>query len=120
MNGKKIKNFKNLRIWQEGIELVEEIYKITKEFPSHELYGLVNQIRRSSISVPSNIAEGFMRHHNKEFKQFLFITLSSSAELETQLIISNKLNYLANQKLSELLEKIEKINRMTMTLIKLL
>jgi four helix bundle protein len=68
VNSKKIKNFKELRIWQESIELVEEIYRITKKFPKEELYGIVNQIRRSAVSLPSNIAEGFMRHHNKESK----------------------------------------------------
>lgn len=118
MAQEKIKNFKDLRIWQEGIKLTEEIYKTTKEFPKDELYGMVNQIRRSSISIPSNIAEGFMRYHNKEFKQFLFIALASSAEVETQLIISNKLSYITTQKLSELLIRIDSLNKMTMALIK--
>ena len=68
MNSEKIENFKDLRIWQESIELVEEIYRITKKFPKEELYGIVNQIRRSAVSLPSNIAEGFVRHHNKESK----------------------------------------------------
>jgi len=68
VNSKEIKNFKDLRIWQESIELVEKIYRITKKFPKEELYGIVNQIRRSAVSLPSNIAEGFMRHHNKESK----------------------------------------------------
>ena len=115
---RKIRNFKDLKIWQESIESVEEIYKITKEFPKEELYGIVNQIRRSAVSLPSNIAEGFMRYHNKEFKQFLFITLTSSAELETQLIISNRLKYITKEKLDELSENIDKLNRMIMTLIK--
>ena len=118
MNSQKIRNFKDLKIWQESVELVEEIYKITKEFPKEELYGIVNQIRRSAVSLPSNIAEGFMRYHNKEFKQFLFIALASSAEVETQLIISNKLKYITEQKLDELSERIDKLNRMIMTLIK--
>ncbi len=68
MNSEKIENFKDLRIWQQSIELVEEIYRISKEFPKEELYGIVNQIRRSAVSLPSNIAEGFVRYHNKEFK----------------------------------------------------
>ena len=68
MNSEKIRNFKNLRIWQQSIELVEEIYRITKKFPKEELYGIVNQIRRSAVSLPSNIAEGFVRYHDKEFK----------------------------------------------------
>ena len=118
MNSQKIRNFKNLRIWQESIELVEEIYRITKKFPKEELYGIVNQIRRSAVSLPSNIAEGFVRYHNKEFKQFLFIALASSAEVETQLIVSSKLKYITKQKLDELCESIDKLNRMIMTLIK--
>ena len=118
MNSQKIKNFKDLRIWQESIELVEEIYKITKEFPKEELYGIASQIRQSAVSLPSNIAEGFMGYHNKEFKQFLFIALASSAEIETQLIISRKLGYVAKQKLDEPSESIDKLNRMMMTLIK--
>lgn len=118
MNSEKIRNFKDLRIWQESIELVEEIYRITKKFPKEELYGIVNQIRQSAVSLPSNIAEGFVRYHNKEFKQFLFIALASSAELETQLIVSNKLKYITRQKLDELSEKIDKLNRMIMALIK--
>ena len=79
MDNQKIKNFKDLRIWQEAILFVEQIYKITKGFPKDEIYGIVNQMRRAAVSIPSNIAEGFMRYHNKEFKQFLFIALASSA-----------------------------------------
>ncbi len=68
VNSKKIRNFKDLKIWQESVEFVEEIYRITKKFPREELYGIVNQIRRSALSLFSNIAEGFMRYHNKESK----------------------------------------------------
>lgn len=118
MNGKKIKNFKDLEIWQEAVKLVEEIYKITKEFPREELYGIVNQIRRSAVSIPSNIAEGFMRYHNKEFRQFLFIALASNAEVETQLIVCHKLKYITEQKLNEFSEKLDRLNRMIMALIK--
>ena len=80
----KIKNFQDLRIWQIGIEVVKDIYILTKKFPKEELYGLISQMRRSAISIPSNIAEGFRRYHNKEYKQFLYIALGSCAELETQ------------------------------------
>jgi len=118
VNSKKIKNFKDLKIWQEGIEFVEEIYKVTKEFPKEEIYGIVRQIRRSAVSIPSNISEGFMRSYDKEFKQFLFIALASSAEVETQLIISSKLKYITESKLNQLSEKINKLNRMIMALIK--
>jgi len=83
----KIKNFQDLRIWQKGIEVVKDIYILTKKFPKEELYGLTSQMRRSAVSIPSNIAEGFRRYHNKEYKQFLYIALGSCAELETQIII---------------------------------
>lgn len=75
----KIKSFKDLKIWQKGIEIVKDVYDITKSFPKEELYGLTSQMRRCVVSIPSNIAEGFKRYHNKEFKQFLYITLGSSA-----------------------------------------
>ena len=69
----KIRSFKDLRIWQKGIEIVTDIYTLTKKFPKEELFSLTSQLRRSAISLPSNIAEGFKRFHNKEYKQFLFI-----------------------------------------------
>ncbi len=70
----KIKNFKQLKIWQKGIEIVKDIYQLTKRFPKEELYGLTSQMRRAVISTPSNVAEGFKRRHNKEYTQFLHIT----------------------------------------------
>lgn len=78
----KIRNFKDLRIWQESMDFAEQIYKISRKFPKEELYGITSQVRRSAVSVPSNIAEGFMRFSNKEFKHFLSIGLASSAEVE--------------------------------------
>ena len=113
----KIKNFQDLRIWQIGIEVVKDIYILTKKFPKEELYGLTSQIRRSAISIPSNIAEGFRRYHNKEYKQFLYIALGSCAELETQIIIANELDYVNETNKSELIEKIKYICRMTVKLI---
>ena len=71
----KIKNFQDLRIWQKGIEIVRDVYMITKKYPKEELYSLTSQMRRSAISIPSNIAEGFRRFHNREYKQFLYIAL---------------------------------------------
>jgi len=113
----KIKNFQDLRIWQIGMEVVKDIYILTKKFPKEELYGLTSQIRRSAISIPSNIAEGFRRYHNKEYKQFLYIALGSCAELETQIIIANELDYVNETNKSELIEKIKYICRMTVKLI---
>ncbi len=113
----KIKNFQDLRIWQIGIEVVKDIYIVTKKFPREELYGLTSQMRRSAVSIPSNIAEGFRRYHNKEYKQFLYIALGSCAELETQIIIANELDYINETNKTELIEKIKYICRMTVKLI---
>ena len=116
----KIKNFRDLNVWKKGMEIVEEVYKATQKFPSYELYGLTTQMRRAAISIPSNIAEGFARKHNKEYKQFLYVVLGSSSELETQIEISLRLGFIVDEKLDVLLEKIDHANRMTMNLIKCL
>ena len=113
----KIKNFQDLRIWQKGIEVVKDIYILTKKFPKEELYGLTSQMRRSAVSIPSNIAEGFRRYHNKEYKQFLYIALGSCAELETQIIIANELDYANDNSKTKVIEKIKYICRMTIKLI---
>jgi four helix bundle protein len=116
----KIKNFKDLKIWQKGIELAKEIYQITQSFPSAEKYGIVSQMRRSVVSIPSNIAEGFMRRHNKEYKQFLYITLGSLAELETQIILSDQLGFLRNAQSNGIQVNIDELNKMVTGLIKCL
>ena len=113
-----IKNFKDLEIWQKGINLVKEIYRITEDFPNKEIYALTSQIRRASISIPSNIAEGFKRLGPKEFRHFLNIALGSLAELETQLIIASELNYISTQIKDNILEKTDHLTRMTFSLIK--
>jgi four helix bundle protein len=113
----KIKSFKDLRIWQEGIKLVKEIYLLSKGFPKDEMYGLASQMRRCSVSIPSNIAEGFRSYHNKEYKQFLYISLGSCAELETQIIISHGLGYIKEESKKEIVEKIKYICKMTSRLI---
>jgi len=114
----KIKNFQDLRIWQKGIEVVKDIYILTKKFPKEELYRLTSQMRRSAVSIPSNIAEGFRRYHNKEYKQFLYITMGSCAELETQIIIAHELDYLNDNDKIEIIEKLKYICRMIKQLIK--
>lgn len=114
----KIKSFKDLKIWQKGIEIVTDIYTLTMKFPKEELFSLTSQLRRSAISIPSNIAEGFKRFHNKEYKQFLFITLGSCAELETQIIIAKELKYIDENEEVKLVEKLDHICRMTSSLIK--
>lgn len=107
---------KKLEAWKESISMTIEIYKLTKNFPKNEIYGLTNQIRRSAISIPSNIAEGCARQTSKETIQFLYISLGSIAELETQLIISNELGYINNTE--EIFNKIVRIRKLIIGLIK--
>ena len=91
-----IRNHKDLEVWKKSMDLVGNIYKTTEFFPNKEVYGLTNQIRRAAVSIPSNIAEGAARNSKKEFIQFLFIALGSLSELETQIIIASRLEYLNN------------------------
>jgi len=106
---------KDLEVWQKSIELVEMVYKITDNFPQSEIYGLTNQMRRSAVSIPSNISEGAARNSNKEFIQFLYISLGSLSELETQCIISKKLRYFDDE---PLFEEIEILRRKLLNFIK--
>ena len=92
---------KDLEAWKKSIELVTKIYEITKTFPECEKYGIVSQIRRAAVSIPSNLAEGAARCSDKEMLRFLDISLGSIAELETQLIISEKLQYIKNTDIYE-------------------
>lgn len=87
-----LKSYKELTVWQKSIELVKEIYKITNQLPKNEIYGLSIQIRRAAISIPSNIAEGHLRKNLKEYLQFLRVAYSSSAEVETQLVIAKDIS----------------------------
>jgi four helix bundle protein len=114
----KIKSFKDLKIWQKGIQLVEDVYALSKTFPKEEIYGLQSQLRRSAVSIPSNIAEGFARIHNKEYRNFLYIALGSCAELATQIIIASRLKYIEGPKAETILSNIDEISKMTMSLIK--
>jgi four helix bundle protein len=101
MNEKPLKSrsFRDLDVWKLSIEFVKNIYKITNKFPNPKIYGVTSQLRRSAISIPSNIAEGQGRNSSKEFGQFLAIALGSLAELETQLIIAEEIGYLTGEKL---------------------
>ncbi|MBA4391722.1 MAG: four helix bundle protein [Syntrophus sp. (in: bacteria)] len=88
-----MKTHKDLDVWKEAMKLAKEIYRLTSGFPKEEVYGLTAQIRRSVVSIPSNIAEGAARNSDKEFVQFLYIALGSLAELETQLLLSKELAF---------------------------
>ena len=114
----KIRSFRDLNIWKRSIKLVEDVYGITRSFPKEEMYGLTNQLRRAAVSIPSNISEGFARFHSREYKQFLYTSLGSCAELTTQIIIASRLKYMENGKADGLLSEIDEISKMTMSLIK--
>jgi four helix bundle protein len=107
LENKTIRTHKDLEVWKESILLVKEIYRISSNFPKDEIYGLTLQIKRSAISIASNIAEGAARNTKKEFIQFLYIALGSVSELETQLIIAKELNYLESNSIFDNLEKIK-------------
>ena len=104
--------FKDLLVWQKAIDLTEFVYLLTNQFPSEEKFGLTSQIRRCVVSVPSNIAEGAGRNSKNEFRHFLSIALGSSYELETQLILANRFNYILKEKLEEGLAKLDEVQRM--------
>lgn len=104
--------YKKLKIWQNGMDLVTEIYHLTQNFPSEERFGLISQMRRSAISVPSNIAEGSQRTSNKEFAHFILIAKGSLAELETQAFLSERLNYLSKNAVEEVVIKIDELSAM--------
>lgn len=108
--------FKELKVWQKAIELVTETYLVTKGFPKDELFGLVSQIRRCVVSIPSNIAEGCGRKTTKDFSNFLGIALGSCFELETQIIISKNIGYLTNEQFIILESEIQHIQNMIIKL----
>ena len=114
---RKMRSHKDLDAWKKSMDLVDSIYKVTKSFPNEELYSLTNQMRRAVISVPSNIAEGAARGSKNEFVQFLYISLGSLSELETQVIIANRLGYLILINPNNLLESIMVIRKLINGLI---
>jgi len=104
--------FQDLDIWKRGIDLAESIYKVSKNFPSEEKFGLTSQIRRCAVSIPSNISEGAGRNSNKEFNNFLGIALGSLAEVQTQLVLASKFNFVTEENKNLLMEDIEILRRM--------
>ena len=112
-----IKTHKDLLVWRKSIDLVEQIYKLTKQFPHEELYGITNQMRRCAVSIPANIAEGSGRKNKAEFIQFLHIALGSASELETHLIISQRLGFLSSNSYDEIMNALNEIIKMTCGLI---
>jgi len=113
----RINSYKELKAYERGFELVKKIYLLTKNFPKEELYGLVSQLRRCAVSIPSNIAEGYMRG-SKEYIQFLRIALGSAAELETQISLSFELGYCNKSKFEEIHNLIIEIIKLLSSYIK--
>ena len=109
---------KDLEAWKKSIELVKDVYSITKNFPSNEQFGLVSQMRRAAVSIPSNLAEGAARFSDKESIRFIDISLGSLAELETQIIIAKELNFIKENQV--LLEKIKTVSALLIGLRKYL
>jgi four helix bundle protein len=110
-------NFRNLQVWQKSMTLTTSIYFSTKNFPKEEIFGLTAQIRRSAISIPSNIAEGFGRDSNKEFLRFLNVSIASLFELQTQLEIGKNIEYLTEQEFNKIYEDSRELERMLVSFI---
>ena len=102
----------NLEAWIKALDLVTDVYKGTEHFPKEERYGLTSQIRRAAVSIPANIAEGAGRHSKKEFAHFLSNSQGSASELETELIIANRLGYLDETSFARLIAQLERIGRL--------
>jgi four helix bundle protein len=110
-------NFRDLNVWQKAVELATKIYQATDHFPKTENYGLTSQIRRSAVSISSNIAEGAGRRSHKEFRQFLDVATGSCYELETQLTISKNLGYIDQELFQTLKKSLIEIQKMIYALI---
>lgn len=113
----KILSYRDLLIWQKSMDLVTDIYRVSTKFPKEEVYGLTSQIRRATVSVPSNIAEGYGRRSTGDYKRFLNISLGSLYEFQTQLEVSRRLNYLEESEFEPLNNLSKEIEKMTNSLI---
>jgi four helix bundle protein len=114
---KHVKTHKDLDVWNRGMELAEKLYLLTGQFPKEEQFGLISQIRRAAVSIPGNIAEGAARNSNKEFIQFLYVALGSLSEIETQLLLAERLKFSAETLFAR---DIESMRKMLLGLIKFL
>ncbi len=112
-----MRNFRNLNIWQQGIELVTYVYEVAAQLPKEEKYGIASQICRASVSIPSNIAEGCSRNSDIEYKRFLEIALGSAFELETQLVIIQKLRFINSYSLEKIFDLLTIEQKMVNNLI---
>jgi four helix bundle protein len=113
-----LRSYKELTVWQKSYQLCLEIYRLTKLFPDDERYGLTSQIRRAAVSIPSNIAEGYGRKTTPEYIHSLFIAYGSVCELETQILLSNDLNYIYAENMKKVQDDLGEVERMIKALIK--
>lgn len=113
-----VRSYRDLKVWQQGIDLIPRVYETLQSFPKVEQYALANQIRRAAVSVPANIAEGNARHHRKEYLRSLYIARGSLAELETLLIVAQRLDYLNAHQLETLNQDIRQLQRTLQGLIR--
>lgn len=112
-----MKTYKELTVWKKSMMLVVRLYDVTTKFPESERFGLVNQMRRAVVSIPSNIAEGYARKHTKEYLQFLYIAFGSAAELETQLMIAKELKFVKKVDYEEMNSLLVEVLKMLNALI---
>lgn len=112
-----IKSYKELIVWQKAIKLVKEVFILTDKFPKSELYGLISQMRRAAVAIPSNIAEGYGRKSSKEYAQFYSIAYGSALELETQIIISKELGFTSIENFDKVDSLLEEVCRMLNSMI---
>lgn len=117
MEKKKISSYRDLLVWQKAMNLVTDVYALSKAFPASEIYGLTNQARRSAVSIPSNIAEGYGRRSTADYKRFLQIAAGSLFELQTQIEIAVNLNYIKREAFNDFFEKSKEVDRMLSSLI---
>ena len=113
-----LKNFKELKVWQKSYQLCLDVYKVTKGFPKEEKYGLTSQIRRASVSIPSNIAEGYGRKTTPDYVRSLYVAYGSICELETQIMLCGDLTYIEEENLRGIQNDIREVERMLKALIR--
>lgn len=113
-----VNTFRDLVVWQKAMGLVTEVYNVTKVFPKEEIYGLISQMRRCAVSIPSNIAEGHSRHSRKDFLRFLEIAMGSIFELQTQNEIASNLQYITEESVTGIHEKSREIERMLSSMMR--
>jgi four helix bundle protein len=118
MNEQVIQSYRDLKVWQEGMNLAESCYRLTRNYPKEEMYGLTSQIRRAATSIPANIAEGNGREYRTEYIQFLRIAQGSLKELETHLLLSERVNLTNHETVITILDKCEVVGKMLRALIR--